>query len=154
MRQRPVIVGGGVDRHFDHAFDIAIRRLEAADVQAQTPRHRRAHLFLRFPLSSKRLWLVFRARLPVEHESRGPSSARSNRPAGSGQRREVLRASLCSNGRSNGSQASPSARGYTFSAHGLPWFFNRIDRPRVRASPRVGASGFLIPNFESMLDAL
>ena len=45
IRQRPVIVARGVEHHLDDAFDVAIRGLEAADVQAQTPRHRRADLF-------------------------------------------------------------------------------------------------------------
>ena len=35
----------GVEHHFDDALDIAVRRLEAADVHAQPPGDRRADLF-------------------------------------------------------------------------------------------------------------
>ena len=45
VRQRLVIAARGVEHHLDDAFDVAVRGLEAADVEAQTPRHRRADLF-------------------------------------------------------------------------------------------------------------
>ena len=42
--QRPIETLGGVEHHFHHAFDVPVGRFQAADVDAETARERRAHL--------------------------------------------------------------------------------------------------------------